>query len=69
MSRPFNYGPRNCIGQNLAMINLTLFLARTYQLFDIEVDSSMTDQMMRIKDSGVFEAWDGKLLIRCKRAQ
>lgn len=65
MSRPFHYGPANCIGKHLAEITLTLTLARLYQLFDVEVDSSMTESMMRLKDNGVFEPWGGKMLVRC----
>ncbi|CAM1509688.1 Fc.00g000230.m01.CDS01 [Cosmosporella sp. VM-42] len=40
MSRPFSYGPRNCIGKHLAQIGLTLTLSRMYQLYDIENDPS-----------------------------
>lgn len=64
MSRPFSYGPRNCIGQHMADIGLHLTLARLYQLYDIEIDSSMTDAMMVQKDRGVCAPWDEKLVIR-----
>ena len=69
MSRPFNYGPSNCIGKQMAEITLTLTLARVYQLFDIELDSSMTERTMRLRDKGVMEPWDGKLLVRCTRVR
>lgn len=64
MSRPFSYGPRNCIGKHLAQIGLTLTLARLYQLCDIENDPSMTMEMMRPKDRGVIAPWDAKFFIR-----
>lgn len=64
MSRPFSYGPRNCIGKHLADIGLHLTLARLYQLYDIMIEPSMTDEMMRQKDRGVCAPWDEKLLVR-----
>lgn len=69
MSRPFSYGPRNCIGKHLAEITLTLTLARIYQLFDVEVDAAMTEEEMKIRDKGVFEPWGAKMLVRCTRVQ
>lgn len=64
MSRPFSYGPRNCIGKHLADIGLHLTLTRLYQLYDIEIDPSMTDAMMLQKDRGVCAPWDEKLIVR-----
>ncbi|KAK4943609.1 hypothetical protein LTR10_016904 [Elasticomyces elasticus] len=64
MSRPFSYGPRNCIGKHLADIGLHLTLTRLYQLYDIEIDPSMTDAMMVQKDRGVSAPWDEKLIVR-----
>ncbi|KAH8671963.1 cytochrome P450 [Tricladium varicosporioides] len=34
---PFQYGPRNCVGQNLALAQMRLFLARLLWNFDIEL--------------------------------
>ncbi|KAK5217996.1 hypothetical protein LTR99_003388 [Exophiala xenobiotica] len=64
MSRPFSYGPRNCIGKHLADIGLHLTLTRLYQLYDIEIDPSMTDMMMLQKDRGVCAPWDQRLIVR-----
>src|ERR1700761_3767501 len=55
MSRPFSYGPRNCVGRHLAEMNLTLTVARLYQLYDIVPDPSLTPEQMRQIDLGVLE--------------
>ena len=64
MSRPFSYGPRNCIGKHLAQIGLFLTLSRLYQLYDIENDGCMTSDMMRLKDRGVSAPWGAKVVIK-----
>jgi cytochrome P450 len=68
MSRPFSIGPRNCIGRHLALVGIYLTLARAIQLFDITADPSMTDKMMKQRDSGILTPWDEKLLLRIKFA-
>ena len=35
-SQPFSYGPRNCIGRNLAYVEMKLIIARLVWTFDIE---------------------------------
>ena len=55
MSRPFSWGPRNCIGRHLTEIGLYLNLARIYQLFDVMVDPRTTDEMTEPKDVVVLE--------------
>lgn len=55
MSRPFSYGPRNCIGQHLAEMSLTMTVARLYQLFDVVPAPSMTPDVMKQVDKGVLE--------------
>lgn len=68
MSRPFSLGPAVCIGKPLAEMNVSLLVARLFQLFEFTVDASMTDDMMTTKDKGVLFPRDEKLLIRVKRA-
>jgi cytochrome P450 len=34
--RPFEQGPRNCLGQTLAMLYLRVTLAMTVRVFDIK---------------------------------
>ena len=43
--RPFEYGPRNCIGQELAMIEIKLVLALTLRSFDIEAAFDEWDKL------------------------
>ena len=69
MSRPFSYGPRNCIGKHLADIGMHCTLTRLYQLYDIEVCNSMTEEAMRPKDRGVTAPWEAKLLVRPKKVK
>ena len=68
MSRPFSYGPRNCIGKHLADINMHITIARLYQLYDIENDSAMTEEMMAPNDRGVTSPVGNKLLVKVTRA-
>jgi cytochrome P450 len=65
--RAFSYGPRNCVGKNLAHIGLVLTISRLYQLYDVENDPCMTDAMMRPKDRGVTAPWDAKVVVRPTR--
>ena len=68
MAKPFGHGPRNCIGKHLAEIGLRLTLTRLYQLYDIEIDSCMTEEMMRQKDRGAAGPWAGKFVVVPKPA-
>lgn len=63
MSRPFSTGPRNCLGMHLARIQLLLTACALYQRFDLCLDSSMTEDMMRMRDQGVMTVSGKKLLM------
>ena len=68
MSRPFSWGPRNCIGKHMAEIGLYLTITRLLQLYDIEIDASTTDEMMEPKDIGVLEPKGERLFVKVKLA-
>ena len=42
--RPFEYGPRNCIGQELTMIEMKIAMILVLQMFDIDVAYKDIDQ-------------------------
>ncbi|KAH7028130.1 cytochrome P450 [Microdochium trichocladiopsis] len=68
LSRPFATGPRNCVGRHLAEVQLTLTLARIFQLYDVEVDPLTTREDMKLRDKGVMEPWAARLRIRVSPA-
>ncbi|GAD95590.1 hypothetical protein PVAR5_4236 [Paecilomyces variotii No. 5] len=41
--QPFSFGPRNCIGRNLAFVEMRIILARMIFNFDMELDPSTND--------------------------
>ena len=69
MSRPFSWGPRNCIGKHLAEIGLYLTVARVFQLYDVNIDPRTTDEMMEPKDIGVLEPKGEKLYVQVNKAR
>lgn len=56
-SQPFSYGPRNCIGRNLAYVEMKLITARLLWHFDIEnaTEGNWLDQK-------VYMVWEKKPL-------
>ncbi|KAJ5977320.1 hypothetical protein N7501_000662 [Penicillium viridicatum] len=61
--QPFSVGPRNCIGRNLAYVEMRLILARMVFNFDMELDQPEKDWM----DQKVFALWDKpELMIKLK---
>ena len=51
--QPFSYGPRNCIGKNLAYFEMRLILARTIWNFDLE----LMPESANWADQKVFVLW------------
>ncbi|KAK6603848.1 cytochrome P450 [Botrytis cinerea] len=54
----FSFGPRNCLGKNLAYVEMRLIIARILWEFDIE----MCDGMENWSDVKIFLVWDKKPL-------
>lgn len=52
--QPFSVGPRNCIGQNLAMAEIRAILARLVWHFDF----SLEENMHNWEDQKVFILWE-----------
>ncbi|KAI5371060.1 Putative cytochrome P450 [Septoria linicola] len=53
--QPFSFGPRNCIGKNLAHAEMRLIMAKLIWSFDMELDSKSEDWLERCR---VFTLWD-----------
>lgn len=49
--RPFEYGPRNCIGQGLVMLELRVVLALTIREFDFEPMYDEWDKLHSVNGS------------------
>ncbi|KAJ6180422.1 hypothetical protein N7519_010883 [Penicillium mononematosum] len=61
--QPFSFGPRNCIGRNLAYVEMRIILARMVFNFDMELDQPEKDWM----DQECFVLWNKpKLMIKLK---
>lgn len=60
----FSFGPRNCIGRNLAMMEIKLILVRLLWQFDIELEEESKDWIHRVKACGFFIK--PKLMVRCR---
>ncbi|KAJ5824290.1 hypothetical protein N7447_006630 [Penicillium robsamsonii] len=61
--QPFSFGPRNCIGRNLAYVEMRIILARMIFNFDMELDQPEQNWM----DQECFVLWDKpKLMIKLK---
>lgn len=57
--QPFHLAPRDCLGRNLAYIEMRLVLARVLWKFDLRLAEDSADWMSRQR---IYNAWDkGKL--------
>ncbi|KAF6811209.1 cytochrome p450 [Colletotrichum sojae] len=65
--QPFHLGPRNCLGRNLAYVEMRLILARLIWSFDLELAEESRDWVARQK---IFILWDkGPLKVRLTPVQ
>ncbi|KAK1145435.1 hypothetical protein N8T08_004310 [Aspergillus melleus] len=53
--QPFNFGPRNCLGRNLAYAEMRMILARLIYNFDLKLASDSVGWMER---QNIFFLWD-----------
>ncbi|KAK4223109.1 Isotrichodermin C-15 hydroxylase [Podospora fimiseda] len=53
--QPFHVGTRNCLGRNLAYIEMRIILARVLWNFDIKIDEESMDWMSKQR---IFNFWD-----------
>ncbi|KAJ5788416.1 hypothetical protein N7457_003406 [Penicillium paradoxum] len=59
--QPFSFGPRNCIGRNLAYVEMRMILTRMIYNFDMELDQPELDWM----DHNCYVLWDKpELMVR-----
>lgn len=63
-SQPFSYGPRNCIGKNLAYVEMKVIMARLVWHFDVELESSSSGANDEDDwfDQKVYTIWEKKPL-------
>lgn len=60
----FSYGPRNCLGQNMAMHEMRVILAKVFFDFDIE----LCKDSLKWADQKVFALWEKEPLMCCVKA-
>lgn len=53
--RPFSYGPRNCIGRNLAYHELRLILTKILWNFDLKIEPGYEDWLATQR---TFQLWE-----------
>ncbi|KAK0710478.1 cytochrome P450 [Apiosordaria backusii] len=53
--QPFHLGPRNCLGRNLAYIEMRLILARVLWNFDLRMDEDSADWMSKQR---IYNLWE-----------
>lgn len=60
--QPFSFGPRNCVGKNLAYAEMRLILAKIIWSFDLEPEAECADWMDRMKVITLW--WKPPLMVR-----
>lgn len=64
--QPFSYGPRNCIGRNLAYIEMRLILAKLLWNFDLELADGCQDWA----NQPIFTTWQkAPLMVNLRRVK
>ncbi|KAL9079651.1 MAG: hypothetical protein Q9157_001483 [Trypethelium eluteriae] len=58
--QPFSAGPRNCLGQNLANVEIRLILCRLLMEFDMELTEESNEHWL---DQKVYVVWEKKPLM------
>lgn len=69
MHRPFNTGPRTCVGIHLARVQIILAVCALYQHFDLSLDPTMNDELMALRDVGLMSPIGKTLKLRVARRQ
>ncbi|KAI1805889.1 cytochrome P450 [Daldinia bambusicola] len=64
-SQPFARGPGRCLGQNFAMMKITMIVARTLYRFDVRREPGSTLGIMEAYDRNQFQLFDAYISFRC----
>jgi len=63
-AQPFAYGPRNCLGQNMALHEMRLILARLFRKFNLKLREMNTpEDAVPWTDQRAFILWEKKPLV------
>lgn len=61
--QPFSFGPRNCLGRNMAMHEMRLILASLIWNFDVELDADHCREIGDWADQRTYLLWEKKPLM------